>query len=78
MAFYYYFLNPDGKLDEYNELSEEYPKSRVFYRLDELSDFVQESVNKYYSISTNDQQMLMSKLSLFIKDQEPEIPYLWP
>jgi hypothetical protein len=47
--------NDEGEydLDPYNELAEEYPKDQVFYALDELKDFISNSVTKYYNIESN-------------------------
>jgi hypothetical protein len=46
-------MNPEGELEPYNGLAEEYPKNHVFYGLNDFQEFVQGSVEKYYNISYN-------------------------
>jgi hypothetical protein len=68
-------LNPDKESDDYNSLSEEYPKNAVFYTINDLRDFVEDSVGKFYNVLENEDQLLISNLSLSESDTTP---YLWP
>lgn len=79
MAFYYYFLNPEKELDEYNGLGEEYPKNRVFYKVNDLQEYVQNSVKKYNNIEEDDDQMLISQVTLTDGKFDKNLgPSLWP
>ena len=60
-SFYFYFLNPENKTEDYNQLTDEYPKSLLILDVGTLNNFIAESVEKFYNIDNDDiGQMLLS------------------